>query len=43
MLMCPVGLRSEKGFAGNARQKLKNTDPDFSSEREPHINKPATV
>jgi hypothetical protein len=44
MLMSPVGLRSEKGCAGDARKKLKTTDrPDFSSERAPHINKPATV
>jgi hypothetical protein len=27
MLMSPVGLRSEKGCAGDARQKLKTTDP----------------
>jgi hypothetical protein len=27
MLMSPVGLRSEKGCAGDARQKLKITDP----------------
>jgi hypothetical protein len=27
MLMNPVGLRSEKGCAGDARQKLKSTDP----------------
>jgi hypothetical protein len=27
MLVSPVGLRSEKGCAGNARQKLKTTDP----------------
>jgi hypothetical protein len=26
MLMSPVGLRSEKGCAGDARQKLKSTD-----------------
>jgi hypothetical protein len=38
--MSPVGLRSEKG---DARQKLISTDPDFSSERAPHINKPETV
>jgi hypothetical protein len=30
MLMSPVGLRSEKGFAGDARQKLKTTDPTSS-------------
>jgi hypothetical protein len=39
--LCPtLGLRSEKGCAGDARQKLKSTDPDFSSERAHHINKP---
>jgi hypothetical protein len=27
MLLSPVGLRSEKGCAGDAPQKLKNTDP----------------
>jgi hypothetical protein len=27
MLMSPVGLRSEKGCAGDAQQKLKTTDP----------------
>jgi hypothetical protein len=42
MLMRPVGLRSEKGCAGDAQQK-QNYRPDFSSERAPHINKPATV
>jgi hypothetical protein len=43
MLMSPVGLRSEKDCSGDARQKLKTTDPDFSSERAPHKNKPKTV
>jgi hypothetical protein len=27
MLMSPVALRSEKGCAGDIRQKLKSTDP----------------
>jgi hypothetical protein len=27
MIMCPAGLRSEKGCAGDDRQKLKRTDP----------------
>jgi hypothetical protein len=27
MLVVPVGLRSEKDYAGDARQKLKSTDP----------------
>jgi hypothetical protein len=27
MLMSPVGLRSEKGCAGDAQQKLKSIDP----------------
>jgi hypothetical protein len=27
MLMSPVGLRPEKDCAGDARQKLKSTDP----------------
>jgi hypothetical protein len=26
-MLSPVGLRSEKGRAGDARQKLKTTDP----------------
>jgi hypothetical protein len=25
--MSPVGIRSEKGYAGDARQRLKSTDP----------------
>jgi hypothetical protein len=29
MLMSPVGLGSEKGYAGYAQQKLKSTDPTF--------------
>jgi hypothetical protein len=43
MLMSPVGLRYEKGCAGDALQKLIKYRPDFSSERAPHINKPETV
>jgi hypothetical protein len=27
MLVSPVGLRSDKGCAGDSRQKLKTTDP----------------
>jgi hypothetical protein len=27
MLMSSVGLRSEKGYAGDAQEKLKTTDP----------------
>jgi hypothetical protein len=43
MLMSSVGLRSEKGCAGDARQKLKSTDP-ISHHRAPHhINKPESV
>jgi hypothetical protein len=42
MLMSPVGLRSEKGWAGNARQKLKNADPT-SRQRARPINKLETV
>jgi hypothetical protein len=37
-----VGLRLEKGCAGDAQQKLKNTDPT-SSERAHHITKSITV
>jgi hypothetical protein len=43
MLMSPVGLRPEENFAGDAQLQLKTTDPDLSSERAPHINKPVTV
>jgi hypothetical protein len=43
MLMSPVGLRSEKGCAGDAQQKTENCGTDFSSEEAPHINKPAIV
>jgi hypothetical protein len=41
MLMNPVGLKSEKCCAGDARQKLKSTDP--TSRQRPHISKPETV
>jgi hypothetical protein len=40
MFMSSAGLRSQKGCADNARQTLKGTDPDFSSERASHSNKP---
>jgi hypothetical protein len=43
MQMSPMGLRSEKGCAGDARQKTEKYRPDFSSDRAPHINKPETV
>jgi hypothetical protein len=43
MLMGPVELRPEEGCASDGQQKLKTTDPDFSSERATHINKSATV
>jgi hypothetical protein len=42
-MLSPVGLKSEKGFDGDARQKTENYKPGFSSERAPHINKPITV
>jgi hypothetical protein len=35
MLMSPVGLRSEKGCAGDARQKLKTKDPSFRQRGRP--------
>jgi hypothetical protein len=38
--MSPVGLRSEKGCAGDAWKKTENCRPNFSSERVLHINKP---
>jgi hypothetical protein len=37
--MSPVGLRSEKGCAGDARQKLKSTDPTCRQRGRPHVNK----
>jgi hypothetical protein len=40
MLMSPVGLRPEKGYAGIAQEELKTTDPTTCH---PHINKPETV
>jgi hypothetical protein len=40
--MSPVGLKFEKGCAGDARQKLKSTDLT-SRQRGRHINKPETV
>jgi hypothetical protein len=42
MLMSPVGLRSEKDCAGDARQQLKTTDPTSRQKGAPQ-NKPATV
>jgi hypothetical protein len=35
MHMSPVGLRSEKCRAGDARQKLKSTDPTFPQRGRP--------
>jgi hypothetical protein len=43
MLISPVGLRSEKGCAGDAQKNIENYRPDFSSERALHMNKPATI
>jgi hypothetical protein len=40
MLMSPVGLRSEKGCAGDARQKLKSTDPIFHQRERPTPTNP---
>jgi hypothetical protein len=42
MLMRPVGLRSEKDYAGDDPVKTENYRPDFSSQRAPHINKSVT-
>jgi hypothetical protein len=44
MLMSPMGLRSERGCAGDARQKLKTIDPT-SRQRglADNINKHTTV
>jgi hypothetical protein len=41
--MSPVGLKFEKGCAGDARQKVKSADPTSRQERALHINKPETV
>jgi hypothetical protein len=40
MLMSPVGLRSEKGCAGDARQKLKSTDPTSCQRGRPTLTNP---
>jgi hypothetical protein len=40
MLMSPVGLRSEKGCAGGARQKLKTTDPTSRQRGRPTSTNP---
>jgi hypothetical protein len=40
MLMSPVGLRSEKGCAGDARQKLKSTDPTSRQRGHPTFTNP---
>jgi hypothetical protein len=36
MLMSPVGLRPEKGCIGDAKQKLKITDPTSGQRDTPH-------
>jgi hypothetical protein len=38
--MSPVGLRSEKGCAGDARQKLKSTDPTSRQRGSPTSTNP---
>jgi hypothetical protein len=40
MLMSPVGLRSEKGCSGDARQKLKRTDPTSRQRGRPTSTNP---
>jgi hypothetical protein len=40
MLMNPVGLRYEKGCAGDARQKLKSTDPTSRQRGRPTSTNP---
>jgi hypothetical protein len=40
MLKSPVGLRPEKGCAGNARQKLKTTDPTTRQRGRPTSTNP---
>jgi hypothetical protein len=38
--MSPVGLRSEKGCAGDARKKLKSTDPTSRQRGSPTSTNP---
>jgi hypothetical protein len=40
MLMSPVGLRSEKGCTGNARQEQKSTDPTSCQRGRPTSTNP---
>jgi hypothetical protein len=40
MIMSPMGLRSEKGCAGDARQQLKTTDPTSSQRGRPTSTNP---
>jgi hypothetical protein len=40
MLMSPVVLRSEKGRAGDARQKLRSTDPTSRQRGRPTSTNP---
>jgi hypothetical protein len=40
MLRSPVGLRSEKGCAGDARQELKSTDPTSRQRGHPTSTNP---
>jgi hypothetical protein len=40
MLVNPVGLRSEKGCAGDAREKLKSTDPTSGQRGRPTSTNP---
>jgi hypothetical protein len=40
MLMSPVGLRSEKGCAADAHQKLKSTDPTSRQRGRPTSTNP---
>jgi hypothetical protein len=40
MLINPVGLRPEKGCAGDAQQKLKTTDPTSRQRGRPTSTNP---
>jgi hypothetical protein len=40
MLMSPMGLRPEKGCAGEDQQKLKTTDPTSSQRGRPTSTNP---
>jgi hypothetical protein len=42
LVTSPAEIRPEKDCADEAQQQMKTTDPDLSSKRAPHVNKPVT-